>query len=622
MKKLCYWLVGVILCATASSVCAAEVSSTYTSDFLTVQGTGGWYICEFDGEAYTELVWDSSKNRWKSSDDTYPVFQTANMLPGNDKDVGYVFVCPSKGMVQLKGSVSRSTANAGYIYAIIEKNKKELWREKTNGVANYDLTPFPVKAGDVIKFRVNAEASNSNDFTWWRPAVEYLNMEYVPEADGFLYYQKAADGTMKELALEQKTEGYTADDGLAFINPDKVFPTEEYSMVRRYVAKEDGRHRVYAYFKPTDRRSGGNVVRILRNNVEIWRQIIPKGEESTVDVRAYCLKDDKIDIEVSIYDYTGFNLTEWECEVSKFLTPVACKGSTSVGFSNTETKKFTLGSLIGEGTSGSARCYSIRRDMEYPMEYDSASGRWKSTADDYGYVSSTDAMPGKGATTCIDYKVTDTGIVRIAGDMNISTSSDGVLAKIYKNGELIWSSRVGEERSVRWDEPYDVSYFSHYCNVVADVSAGDTLTFTYDKWRNIKNDKVDLKNIEISYIGGTILSDTTKWKLSNSVLINTETEMMKAYGEDKRVGIVMIDDSVYIEADAADKVIGDNNEIYGIESDGKTYMPLRKLAESLGKTVIWTDDKLVIIHEGIPVMYGYSELSEIALALKGGDLFE
>lgn len=40
------------------------------------------------------------------------------------------------------------------------------------------------------------------------------------------------------------------------------------------------------------------------------------------------------------------------------------------------------------------------------------------------------------------------------------------------------------------------------------------------------------------------------------------------------------------------------------------------------KSVVWTADRLVLIYSGIPVFFGYSELSEIDVALKGGVLFE
>lgn len=624
MKKICSMVLALLVIFGSLPVMAADanVVETFTASFLSKQGTDGWFACEFDGANYSELVWDSTKNRWKSPTDTFPIIQVADMVPSNTKDVGFVFICPRKGMIRLNGTV-KMAYGIGTVYASISKGKKELWKSaKITEAKSYALTDIPVKEGEVLKFKVNCENTNANDYTLWYPTVEYLNEEYVAEADGFLYFQCDKNGNRKELKLDQATEGYTAEDGIAFMNSEKVFPSEEYSLIRQYTVESEGRHRIYADFRSTDKRSGGKVVTVFKNGEEIWKQLIPKGEASCVDVRAYCKAGDVIDIEVGANDYTGFNMTEWECDVTKFVDTLFCYGTTSAGYSNVEVSKFTLGSLVKSQTGNGTRYYSIRRDKEYPMTYNSSAGRWTSTADDYGYVSSESAMPGKGATTCIDYTVKEAGTLRISGDLNVSEGGDGVLSKIYKNGKMIWSSRVGEERSVRWNEPYDVSYFSNYINVTTEVEVGDVLTFSFDKWRTIRSDTVTIDTIEFMYINGNVLSDTTKWKLNNSIVVNTKDNSVRANGEKVNASVIISNGVTYLQADTAAQIFGQSTENVAETVNGNLYVPIRKYAESCGKNVLWTDGGLVIIYSGIPVLFGYSELSEIGIAMKGGVLFD
>ena len=53
-------------------------------------------------------------------------------------------------------------------------------------------------------------------------------------------------------------------------------------------------------------------------------------------------------------------------------------------------------------------------------------------------------------------------------------------------------------------------------------------------------------------------------------------------------------------------------------------MALRTVAENSGKTVVWAANRYVIVHNGIPGMYTWNELSEISAysEITGGVLYE
>ena len=87
------------------------------------------------------------------------------------------------------------------------------------------------------------------------------------------------------------------------------------------------------------------------------------------------------------------------------------------------------------------------------------------------------------------------------------------MTKIYLNGRILWSNRVGSEQSLRWDDKYDEVYFLNNINAMAKVKSGDTLTFVFNKWRDDWNDNVDITDVKLMYVEGDVLSETTKWKL-------------------------------------------------------------------------------------------------------------
>ncbi len=618
----------IILSAMLVSPAYAAVTDTYQSVFGSEQGVNNWCFCEFDGNNYKELIWDAAKKRWKtSSGDNYPIFASDQMMPGNEIGVGLLFISPKRGMLQMKGEVCLpySDGAGGKVIARIMKGKKVLWSETVAGktVVNYDLTNIPIKEGEELRFVVNCAGTNENDFTRWWPSVEYTDKQYVPEKDGFLYYQCSQDGEEKQLIFNEITGQYIADDDVAYVSSDEIFPTVNYSLIRRYNVTEDGRHRIYASFGASDKRGGGNVVTVFRNKEQIWEQLIPAGEMSAVDVRALCKKGDVLDVKVSANRYTGYNQVEWEGDIYKFNGTIFCDGGTSAGFSNAVLTEYGLDSFVKTSQGSGVEYYSVYCDKKYPMEYDTSATRWKSTVGDGGYISAETARPGKSSDTYIDITLTRDGMIRIAGDLAVSSAGDGVLSKISLNGVVIWSSRVGEERSVRWDEPYDVSYFSNCVNAVAEVRSGDVLSFSFAKWRNDLNDSINIKNVKLSYIEGNPLSETTRWKLNKSIVIDTLNKLISASGNTASADILVLDGTTYVTASETEKLLGGTlpADVY-TEIHGMQYVMLRKAAAAMGKNVLWTSDRLIIIYDGIPVLYGYPELDEIDIALRRGELFE
>ena len=188
--------------------------------------------------------------------------------------------------------------------------------------------------------------------------------------------------------------------------------------------------------------------------------------------------------------------------------------------------------------------------------------------------------------------------------MHIADSGDGTLCRIYKNDEVIWTNRVGGERLVRWDEPYDTSYFSNNINVVTPLNRGDKISFLFNQWRLADNDYADFSNVKLSYISGEILSETTKWKLKSDVVFDTENKRVYKDKVFQTADIYSDGGEVYISKDTVNKIFGTN-----IESNSG-YITLFDAVSESGKNVV-IQNELAVVYGGLPMKYGYAELSEL-----------
>lgn len=258
------------------------------------------------------------------------------------------------------------------------------------------------------------------------------------------------------------------------------------------------------------------------------------------------------------------------------------------------------------------------------MAYNSSSGRYESAvAGESDYVSETNVAPGVTTDAVIDIKVPKDGNLKLEGNLYIKDgNSDGVLCKIYLNDKLLWSNRVGSERSLRWDDPFDEVYFLNKINAVANVKAGDVLSFTFNKWRDNYGDITDISDVKLKYISGEVMSKTTKWKLKNSTVIDTETKAMHKDGVNSTVNVSVKNGVAYIAKSDVEMVFGDKAEAVLTKYGTNDEIPIRNAAKAAGMSVSWTADRMIILYNGISVLFGYPEASEIKTQLEiGGDLF-
>lgn len=606
------------------------------------QGADHWYFREFGSGKSTNLTYSGGKNgtAWGWYNEDYSASVRADaMNVSSICDVEMTFKSDFKGVIRIKSSLQQM-AWTNYlgdgVDASILKNSTELWSAEAVSGADPTETELivSVKKGDEINFRLNARAHNAYDaFAWW-PVVERIEGEYISDDTATYYQYDEETGEETQLTIDDSYNdgegGYYAADKVAVMSDSTVMPTNKYSLIKRTTVESNGRYRVNGVMNSADSRGGGNLLTVSKNGVDVWKQLFVSGEDGKYDVRMLAQKGDVIDIKVSAYDFTGYNMCEWESGISKFLGTVDVCDASSVGGVNGATLDGDGTNLGAIATSGSenVKVYSVKWDVPYEMTYDASAKKWTTTVTgDGGYISADKALPGVKADTVLEQTVDKSGTIRFSGNLSVSGNSDGVLAKIYivKDGgeELLWSSRVGEERSVRWDETYDTCYFVYDVNAVANVNAGDKIKYVFNHWRLVQNEDTTINNLKINYVSEAMLSNTTKWKLAQSVVADMQTCKIYKDGKEQTAQLHRTDDTTYIAKSDAAALGFEASNVATEVIDGVECIPIRAAAEADGKAVNWAADRFVLIYDGIPVMFGYPELSEIkAVTDKGGSLFE
>lgn len=627
MKKLCAILAMLMMIGTAPvSAADATVIETYVPEFNTVQGVNGWSYCGFTNDGAEELSWGVSTNTWAVNEQTkWPYISRQEMNTATGMGVGYQFVAPEKGMVRLVGAFwadHEGSEKSNGIGAHVCKGKDELWSALVKNDRHEFEVITPVKEGEKLFFYGDANGSNSNDWFHIAPRVEYLDMQYESASEGVGIYFEKVDGTLKELEFDEKTERYNASDGVAFICKDKFMASGNCTLVKRYKVQEDTRYRVTGTIKSFDVRNGGTIVTIKKNDDIVWQQLVLKTIPANIDVRMRAQEGDIIDVELNVAEYTGFNYSEWDLEVGPFYTTGTSTASTSQDFSYSVIEEIKLSSLAGKTSEDGVKFYSQIFKRQVPMQYDSAQKKWVSTIErDTGYISANKVYPGNHCDSVIEYTVKRDGYLRIDGNLK-PNAGDGVLSKIFQNDELVWSSRVGEEGPVKWDEPYDVSYFRYDIGVVMNVNAGDVIKFSFNQWRLVTDDTLKIDDVTLKYISGQVLSKTTKWKIANSTLIDVVDKVVYKNGETFAADVIVYNGTTYIAKSEAIDVLGNDTAAETVVIDNKEYLPVRKIAEESGKFVTWGLERFVIVHDSIPGFFGWQELSEMNTALKGDVLFD
>ena len=424
-------------------------------------------------------------------------------------------------------------------------------------------------------------------------------------------------------------------------------PESQQEDATTYSVTEAGRYRILGTLTNTGTGSESAVVEIYNNDTMVHKNYFPDGESGIVDVRILASKGDNIKAKL-ILTGEDVSLINWSQEVTLINTVIPHnESSTTLGENCSIISETTLSSYLGADKPDDVKIYTTLYGIKHYMKRESENNRWYLTepyvkreniiaSDERGRLEDmvwqnevadenyvydnkiyTSKNPVSNATTYIEIPVEADGIIKVDGDFVIPEEGvndagetirlDGELIKFYVNDELIWSNRVGGEVSTRYDEPYDTKYFINSINAVADVKAGDILKFSFNRWRhNYVEEYIDISNIKIKYVEGDVLSDSTVWKLKNSIVADASKCQLYVNGNPETVQMDLRDGNIYIPLETATEIFA-NSDI--TSDDG--YVPIYETAKLLGVTPVRMTDTLVVIQDCAINMFTYNETSEI-----------
>lgn len=612
------WSAEIESYETTDSLKNADVLKKYEYKFWNKQGKNNWYFVKLTNRKTDYMTYYAGA--WTGSGE-YPIIKSVEIIPSDISYGGYMFKSPQKGMARICGEFSMPYADSevcGGSEFVIYKGVKLISEGSVyyQSPKSFDIT-VPLEEGEELYFLVKAKQTSINNWVSVKPSVSFLNTDFVPDFEEYTYYEKL-NGSNNKLYYNESLGEYSSEAGSVKGNVSHLSLTGGSVIGKSYSVQKDGRYKTFGYFEPSIG-EGYITVTFLKNGETVQSQIIPMGERGYVDFGAYAKEGDAIDIEIKASENVSPDI-DYSTVTEKYVGTADNTGSTSLGFSSKIEKTESFCDFVSEAESnGTVRRYSICFDKEYPMEYSSDTDLWESTyqnglsGEQRGYFSDSSAMPGELETVALEITSDKNEILRFEGDFELRKNSDGVVIKLLKNGEVVYSNRVGGERAVRWDEPYDVSCFQNSMCTTVNVNEGDTLTVLISQWRKASNDEVSFKDINVSRVSGDLMSYTTKEKLEKSVVFNTKANTVSVNGISEKAEIVERNGDVLISAEDAVKIFGESDF-----ADGD-YVSLSNLSENMGKNIVRTAGKLVIMYDFLPSYIGYSELSEIETVYNSED---
>lgn len=418
-----------------------------------------------------------------------------------------------------------------------------------------------------------------------------------------------------------------------------------------YTAEKSARHRLLMNVSATGSDSGVTV-KVYKNGKSVWMQYICKETDGCVDVRMLMNDGDTLIATLEAEDDASATVG-YDYTISTYDGSVAVNSTfQNRGYSFDVLKSTKLTDYVANAKTNGTRLYAVHNGCEYDMTYSSSRNYWQvnvwkdikgSMGECYAFIYPTYVKLGWFSTSpTIDVPVERDGLIHISGSVpgivqwlneNDVTEDEGgnvtvgyytqdyagVCTSLYKNGEKIWSSRVGKG-SVRYDEEYDTSYFSEYIDVVEEVKEGDVLTFSFDQWRKSYKESrgscftADISDVKIDYVSGDAISETTKKKLDNSLVFDLYSKQVTVDGETQSAEIVFRDGKPYLKVSEAESLFGETTGVTAFKQGGVKYQNLLETIEKAEMVKIESGEGKLIAHSGIEGQFSYSELSQLSAA--------
>ncbi|TVX92185.1 RHS repeat protein [Paenibacillus agilis] len=426
-----------------------------STDYSTIQGDNNWYYQEWDGSTYTNLAWDNSKKLWQGKNKHATI--AANIHHPDHVDIVRKWVAPKSGIVHISGQVAKSNPTCGDgVKAIIRKNNKLIWStaigydDKVGVSASYTTN---VATGDALYFIVNQQQENSCDGTFWDPTITYDEkpLKYTA-SEGYSSIQGQNNWYYEE---QDKDKFYP----MTWIKKENLWRgSTEFSMIGHHWQHPEARDSVRTWAAPTsgvvqitgklakENISCGNgvIATIYKNDNAIWSTPIVFDDKVGFQIKQHITvrTDDRLRFVISQNGENSCDGTIFNPTITYDAQPI--KYTASEGYSPIQ---------------GQNNWYYEERDKDkfYPMTWIKAETLWRGNAE-YSMIGHHWQHP-EARDSVRTWLAPTSGVVRITGPLvkdNV-VCGNGVIAKIYKNDKVVWTTPVLFDDKVGYNIQHDLS---------------------------------------------------------------------------------------------------------------------------------------------------------------------
>ena len=178
-------------------------SHIFSIGFTSTQGRNQWVYKQWNGVAYTDMVWDTTQNRWRG-DHAFCLIGSGWAHPDDNCEAVIAWQAPAAGMVTIQGHMERLDTRGEGAQAKIMKNDVQIWplgdwQVIRPGFMVQHVLETHVDAGDFLYFHVNAYGANNSDTITWNPTINYDDHPAFTLGPAELVMDRS---TMRELGFE------------------------------------------------------------------------------------------------------------------------------------------------------------------------------------------------------------------------------------------------------------------------------------------------------------------------------------------------------------------------------------------------------------------------------------
>ncbi|MFT4029260.1 MAG: hypothetical protein QM675_05235 [Protaetiibacter sp.] len=151
-----------------------------SSGYSSTAGLNQWRYEQLSGSTFSAMTWNATTGRWQGSS-TYALVASTFQHP-DVQDSVRTWVAPSAGLIRVTGTARKADDAGGGdgVRVAIYRNATQIWPASGwNTVGATDFTgvshdlALTVAVGDLIRFVVDKNSTNTYDTTAWDPTVRY-----------------------------------------------------------------------------------------------------------------------------------------------------------------------------------------------------------------------------------------------------------------------------------------------------------------------------------------------------------------------------------------------------------------------------------------------------------------